>query len=55
MALDSIPNRDALVDVLRAPGAPPHLMLDLGGSDLDGDGVIFVALDAAGELVEVSL
>lgn len=53
MDLNAIPNREALVDVLKADGAPPWLMLDIGGSDFDGDGVIYVGLDAAGELVEV--
>lgn len=53
MALDTIPNQEALVEVLKADGAPPWIMLDVGGSEFDGDGVIYVALGDEGELVEV--
>lgn len=53
MALDNIPNQEALAEVLKADGAPPWIMLDVGGSDFDGDDVIYVGLDADGRLVEV--
>lgn len=53
VTLADIPNPEVLIDALRAEGAPPWLMLDLAGSDFDGDGVIYVAPDEAGRLVEV--
>lgn len=53
MALEDIPNCEALKEILSAPGAPPHILLDIGGSDFDGDGVIRVGLNADGDLVEV--
>jgi hypothetical protein len=47
-----IPDHDALVELLSAPGAAPRIVLDVGGSsDLDGDGLVEASLDDAGELV----
>lgn len=47
-----IPDQDALIAILSADGAPPHIILDIGGSeDLNGDGLVKASLDAAGALV----
>lgn len=54
MSMNHIPNQAALVETLKAEGAPPRLMLDIGGSDIEGDGVIYVGLDADGNLNEVA-
>ena len=41
---EAIPDHDALHAILAADGAPPHIILDIGGSaDLDGDGKISAA------------
>lgn len=52
-----IPNQEQIVDLLLQEGAPPRLMLDIGGSqEIEGDGVIYVALNASRDgLVEVSV
>ncbi|WP_295837400.1 hypothetical protein [uncultured Microbacterium sp.] len=47
-----IPGKDALAAILGAVGAPPYVVLDIGGSaDLNGDGLVRVSLDADGALV----
>jgi len=49
----SIPDTAALVAILSAEGAPPYIVLDIGGSaDLDGDGLVEVSLDDQGQLVQ---
>lgn len=48
-----VPNAEALIELLKSDGAPPWLMIDLTGSDFDGDGVVCVGLSPTGELVEV--
>ncbi|MGN7969029.1 hypothetical protein [Microbacterium sp. 22296] len=51
MTIDSIPGRDQIVEILKAEGAPPHIVLDIGGSaDLNGDGLVRAFLDEHGEL-----
>ncbi|QZD98611.1 hypothetical protein SEA_JEMERALD_23 [Microbacterium phage Jemerald] len=46
-----LPDHDALKAILSEEGAPPYIVLDIGGSeDLDGDGLVSVALTDAGEL-----
>jgi len=48
----TIPDSDAIVTILKSEGAPPRIMLDIGGSeDIDGDGVVYASLDADGLLV----
>lgn len=50
--MTDIPDRDEIVTILSAPGAPPHIVLDIGGSaDLNGDGLVRASLDADGGLV----
>jgi len=52
MSTPAIPDADAIVEILKADGAPPRIMLDIGGSaDIDGDGIVYASLDTAGELV----
>lgn len=51
--MTSIPNPEALVEILSAEGAPPWIMLDLDGSDTPETGIVYVGLDAAGKLLEV--
>ncbi len=47
-----IPGQDAIIAILSADGAPPHIILDIGGSaDLNGDGLVKASLDDAGALV----
>lgn len=50
--MNEIPDQAALIQILSAPGEPPHIVLDIGGSaDLDGDGLVRASLDATGALV----
>lgn len=50
--MDNIPDQEEIVAILRADGAPPHIILDIGGSaDLNGNGLLKASLDANGELV----
>ncbi|MDQ1174160.1 hypothetical protein QE430_002467 [Microbacterium testaceum] len=50
--MDTLPGQDALVAILSADNAPPHVILDIGGSaDLDGNGLVKARLDADGALV----
>lgn len=52
MSLPGIPDSAALIEILKSAGAPPRIMLDIGGSeDLDGDGVVYASLDEAGALL----
>lgn len=45
-----IPDHSALREILQSEGAPPRLVLDIGGSDdLDGDGLVEVSLADDGE------
>ena len=47
-----LPGADQIREILTADGAPPHIILDIGGSaDIDGDGLVRARLDDAGELV----
>jgi hypothetical protein len=47
-----VPGQDELVAILSAEGAPPSIVLDIGGSaDLDGDGLVEASLDDQGQLV----
>jgi len=47
-----IPDHASLKEMLSAEGAPPYLVLDLGGSaDLNADGIVSVLLGDDGELV----
>lgn len=47
-----IPDHEAIIAILRADGAPPHIILDIGGSaDLNGNGLVKASLDADGVLV----
>lgn len=49
---EAIPDHAALKSLLSAPDGPPRMTLDIGGSaDLDGDGLVTVRLDDAGELI----
>ena len=49
---EAIPDHDALRAILAADGAPPHIILDIGGSaDLYGYGLVKATLDDAGALV----
>lgn len=49
--MSEIPGRDQIIEILRAEGAPLHVVLDIGGSaDLNGDGLVRAFLDAQGEL-----
>ena len=49
---ETIPDHAALKSLLSAPDGPPHMILDIGGSaDLNGDGLVKVALDDVGDLV----
>ncbi|QCW22291.1 hypothetical protein SEA_LUNA18_23 [Microbacterium phage Luna18] len=51
MAPQEVPDHDGLREILSAEGAPPCIVLDIGGSaDLDGDGLVSVALDENGDL-----
>ena len=48
---EAIPDHDALRAILAADGAPPHIILDIGGSaDLYGYGLVKATLDDAGAL-----
>lgn len=51
--MPTIPDHAALRELLSAEGAPPHLILDIGGSaDIDGDGLVRVTLgNGNGELI----
>lgn len=50
--MTDIPDQEALAAILAAPGAPPYILLDIGGSaDLDGDGFVRASLDDVGALV----
>jgi len=50
--MTDIPDQGALIEILKADGAPPHIILDIGGSaDLNGDGLVKASLDADGALV----
>lgn len=47
-----MPDEEALKEILSQEGAPPHIVLDIGGSeDLDGDGLVKVSLSDSGELI----
>lgn len=49
---EKIPGQDEIIAILSADGAPPHILLDIGGSaDLNGDGVVRASLGADGGLV----
>lgn len=42
---EQIPDHDQIVEILKRDGAPPHIVLDIGGSaDLNGDGLVKVKL-----------
>lgn len=46
-----IPDHEGLIEILSAEDAPPHIILDIGGSaDLNGDGLVQVSLDEDGNL-----
>lgn len=48
---ESIPDHEGLIELLSGEDAPPHLILDIGGSaDLNGDGLVQVSLDEGGNL-----
>jgi hypothetical protein len=52
MDAGQIPDHTELRAILTTKGAPPHIILDVGGSaDLNGDGLVEVSLDERGELV----
>ncbi len=47
-----IPDPEGLKAILGAPGAPPYIVLDIGGSaDLNGDGFVRASLAENGELI----
>lgn len=49
---DSIPGLDQIEVILKQDGAPPYVILDIGGSaDLDGDGAVRVRLDDEGNVI----
>lgn len=51
MSTDNIPGRSQIIEILRSYGAPPHIVLDIGGSeDLNGNGLVRAFLDEHGEL-----
>ena len=46
-----VPDHDTLREILSSEGAPPRIVLDIGGSeDVDGDGIVSVSLDDDGQL-----
>ncbi|MDR6142030.1 tetrahydromethanopterin S-methyltransferase subunit A [Microbacterium foliorum] len=49
----NVPGHDEIRRILQSEGAPPHMTLDIGGSeDVDGDGLVTVSLGEDGhELV----
>lgn len=49
----NVPGHDEIRRILQSEGAPPHMTLDIGGSeDVDGDGLVIVSLGEDGhELV----
>lgn len=50
--MDNIPGQDAIIEILSAENAPPHIILDIGGSaDINGDGLVKARLDDNGALV----
>jgi hypothetical protein len=44
MDVSDIPDQAALRSLLQAADAPPYLLLDIGGSAVEGDGVVRVRL-----------
>lgn len=49
---DQTPGQDQIIEILQTPGAPPYIILDIGGSaDLNEDGAVKASLDADGQLV----
>lgn len=48
---NALPATDELVAILSAEGAPPSIILDIGGSeDLNGNGLVQASLDDQGQL-----
>lgn len=51
--IESIPDVERLIEILRDPQGPSRLTLDLDGSDTPLTGIVHVGLDADGNLIEV--
>lgn len=48
----ALPGQDELLEILTAEGAPPRIILDVGGSaDVNGNGLVEASLDDLGRLV----
>lgn len=51
METKEIPSHDQIRKILTAEGAPPYIVLDIGGSaDLNGDGLVRAQIGIDGEL-----